>query len=1565
MKEMFRKRLKFILIIIFIVSMFGGTLNFGVSLKEVEAKVENNPTTLAANLDKTEDFVYLSDLDYMTESGMSQNGWSGHSIQKDKNQEGGELSLIVNGEKRPYVKGVSIHARGWATYDISELSTEYPRFIAKIGVDGGRGTAGSIKYTIYVSNDLSTWDTLLATPVLTGSSEAVNVDVNVEGYKYLRIYVDPNGANTSDHGTIANAKFVKEDYVEQEVSYAKIHKTEYYDEILRRYDAEYNLEHNYRLILEREFVNKIGYWTIQNKVEYSPEYIDTLDWLLASNERLGQIIEVGEVRSGMVFLDTIHKIYSEYKDELKTENGYVYQKMLIGLAAAYKTDNVASPLTFSTAPREYDVLERFRLMKLLFDTGKFQRPEEFKTYHVELMRFIMQDAISNEELIWLNEYSRTKADPFNKYSYISYRYNPSYNQKAYQDPANKTKYDTKYLLSQYGVPYGDGVVRYWMAFEYGGICWNISRIGQTINKIKGIPSVGIYQPDHEAYIIYSQRADGTGIWTQNYNIFGWGKSSTKWWGGNRYRLLLNWSDKYFSNQVMNSSNYGTSSGYLLLGQAALNRREEWTKSLYLNYLANSYTNDEDKLEIYNKALDSLDINLDSYDYIINLYKRTNRSSAEWHELADKIIDAYTYYPNAMYDILKVIKPYLTGIDRVDIDLKEQVALKAATKATDADILQSGPTREIANAILGRARQELASFSFDGANAGKIMINSAYEAYDFNLSYSIDGGKTFSSKTTSHAIALTPEELSKITAENDIIIAMDGTPQRYTIDIVNGTIANNLYGNDLENRVIGVNTSYEWRNSDNEPWTSYKVASPNNTGDKTLHVRVGATGNKLPSEELTFTFTADNQPETRKYVSVSHYSIHAYSTQSQDKTRPYYAPNAIDGNGNTFWHTDYGQNVLLQKDNPFITIKLDKPRFISAVEFKQVLDPKRPSDPDPIKNARIYVSEDGENWTLGGQIENCPKDKELRVIDFDESIYGEYVKIEMDTYNMFASIALVNIFQDLTQNPRPTAGIGYSTTEPTNKNVVARLINPSTEIEITSIVDKNGKILDNSGSDTYIFENNGEVTFHFRDKAHPESTGTSTAVVNWIDRTAPTATIKYNTTSPTNKTVYSTLEADEEVTVINNTKFSVDDDGNVLDAQGNILENYTVDDKGVVKNPEGVVVGNTSTLIHEFYTNGEFVYEFVDKAGNKGTATAKVDWIDFEAPEATLTYDRETLTNRDVTVTISFDEKAIVTNNNGSTTYTFKENGEFTFEYKDLAGNTGTITAKVTWIDKVAPTVKLDYSTKQSTKNPVTVTLTSDEDIIITNNSGKNTYTFKENGSFTFTYKDKLGNKGKITANVNWIEKTTKPTDKPTKPSTNTNNNTNSNSNVSTNTNTNGNTNSNTNTNPTEKKYKDYSLGNIKVSIPEEDILENVTLKKNNLALTTSLKKKFDSNSEYFELYLENSSKEKVNLDSSKVKTTIELDTSKEFLGFYEVTNGSELKALDYKKISTNKIEVETEDLGKYIISYKEKKQVSTNANVNVKENDKKSNILIWIAIGGVLIALGTAIVIGVKKSRKN
>ncbi|MEI6673235.1 MAG: hypothetical protein WCL02_08215 [bacterium] len=41
---------------------------------------------------------------------------------------------------------------------------------------------------------------------------------------------------------------------------------------------------------------------------------------------------------------------------------------------------------------------------------------------------------------------------------------------------------------------------------------------------------------------------------------------------------------------------------------------------------------------------------------------------------------------------------------------------------------------------------------------------------------------------------------------------------------------------------------------------------------------------------------------------------------------------------------------------------------------------------------------------------------------------------------------------------------------------------------------------------------------------------------------------------------------------------------------------------------------------------------------------------------------------------------------------FTGNGGFTFTFSDLAGNTGSTTATITWIDKTAPTATVTYST---------------------------------------------------------------------------------------------------------------------------------------------------------------------------------------------------------------------------------------------------------------------------------
>lgn len=1312
-------------------------------------------TKLAENMDITKDYLYLSDLEYLTTDGMSANGWSGHEIQIDKNQEGGTLSLIVDGETRTFVKGIGIHAKGWITYDISEYSNRLTRFIAKIGVDASRGTNGSIWFQIYVSNDGTAWESLLKTDTMTGKTEAVDVDVDVTGYKYLKIYVDPAGSNAADHGTIGNAKLVTEDYVENDVFYDKLKKLDYYDNILKEHDAEYNYENNYRLIMDREIVNKLGYWNIQNLIEKDDSYKELFDWILSDDRIVEEVIEVGEIARPALFLEVMNNLLHTYRQDLSTQNGVVFEKMMIGLAAAYSTDKIASPLIYGHNSANYNYIDRYARVKELFLLGYFKNTEWFKEYHVEFMRSIMQDALRDDETMWFSNYIRVyKNWATGPYSYMGY-VKGNFVLPAYFEEANKETFDKKFHLSEFNVPYGDSpTARYWMVFQHGGICWNLARTGQSVHKTIGIPSTGVFQPSHEAFLIYTKDSQGRGFWYLGNNNYGWGKSSTSWYGGMTYRLLFNWGKKSFVNHASMAGVGGTNAGYQYLAQANLNRYDEFKKSIYLNLAANSYTENEDKIDAYKKALESIELNLDSYDYLIRTYANTpSITKQDWKDLAEEIIEAYTYYPQAMYDLLKIIKPYLEGYDAIDISIKEREALEKASKVKNAEFWQDLAAREIANVHLGKTQPNIASFSYDGENAGKIVIDPYYENYDFQWYYSIDGGATKSSGIDEKSFKLSDEEIAKITSEEDIqiyIYGMPGNDPSYTIDIQEGIIPETLYANDLENRVVGVDLTYDWRNSESDPWTSYKTASPDNTGDKTLYVRVGATGNRLPSESRTFTFTEDNQPNTRKYVPVSHLTIQEYSTQSVDTKRPYYAPNAIDGSIYTLWHTDFSKNVLNQEVKPFITIKLDKPRYISALEFRQTK--YKTNDPDDIKNARVYVSEDNENWTLAGSIENCTQYDELKVIDFDESVYGEYVKIELDTYNMFASLSLVNIFQDLSKNPRPTAGIGYSTKNPTNGNVVARLVNVSaTNYEIIS-----------DGGDTHTFTENGEFTFKFIDK-DTKLEGTAVAKVDWIDKEAPTATIEYSTKNPTNENVIATLKANEDVIVTNNGEYSIDDDGNVLDQDGNVILGYTADENGDITDENGNFIMNINSFTHEFIDNGEFTFTFEDRAGNKGTATAKVDWIDRVAPKATITYDINDVTNKDVTATIAFDkENVTVTNNSKKTNYVFKKNGEFTFVFKDAAGNMGSITANVNWIDKVAPTAELKYE-KQGDKVIVTVVNPSKE---ITFKVGNGVYEYTANGNYEIVFYDSLGNVGKLIAKINAFEEENKGDEnKPKNPDT--------------------------------------------------------------------------------------------------------------------------------------------------------------------------------------------------------
>ena len=98
----------------------------------------------------------------------------------------------------------------------------------------------------------------------------------------------------------------------------------------------------------------------------------------------------------------------------------------------------------------------------------------------------------------------------------------------------------------------------------------------------------------------------------------------------------------------------------------------------------------------------------------------------------------------------------------------------------------------------------------------------------------------------------------------------------------------------------------------------------------------------------------------------------------------------------------------------------------------------------ILDGTIYGSMDGKNWEELKNLKNLTYTnqantnedaiKNTKSFEIEQPKEVQYVKIVADRAsngNWFTARAF-NFFQDITKNPHPTAGIAYSTTEPTNE-----------------------------------------------------------------------------------------------------------------------------------------------------------------------------------------------------------------------------------------------------------------------------------------------------------------------------------------------------------------------------------------------------------------------------------------------------------------------------------------------------------------------------------------------------
>ena len=985
----------------------------------------------------SKNYTYLSDISYDKDKSFAA---SGHSIHIDENDSNQMLTLKVNGKSQSYIKGLCAWATSEIVYDLKDYDYDY--FTADLGVDISEQSNyfnTGVRFYIYTSDDGESWTEKYKSDTLYGWSEADAVKIDIKNAKYLKLTADDNSANWwaawYDEAVYANAKLIKEDYKEDTSDIAVIKTVDTYDKELKQNNLQ-EITGDYELtLLQREFVKNVGYETLQALAKYSDEYKDTISWLMNDKETLRLYLAGGKPEGSYLnSVKVLTRLYTTYKEDLfndKTTNygtkySDLYRKMILSLSLTASGKNYF----FFDGTQVSDPVTRYQIYKdLHMHKGQDQeliQNQVFESLTVEEMRFVMNTIIDDEEIVWLNNYVRNdKNGATSPYSYIKYTGGYDYTKDQYYSEENYDKWDEKYHLSQYNIPYPKGHPKLWIMFEEGAVCGGLSKTGSCIwGTYKGLPNTCISQPAHCAFIYYTQDSNGNGIWNLGNNVSGWGKS-----GKTEHlntRMMNDWgSGSYVSGYCAN---------YILLAQAAQNEYDSYEKAEEILMLADIYKDDNEKLEsIYRKALKTEKLNFDAWLGLVNLYEKDDqKTEEEYYALAKEIAETYTYYPHPMYDLLNLIKPHLTSTTySTSFALLQSNTLKTAAKATDKESIQASAVREVANQLLGNVDTEIASFSFDGDHAGEIILSSRYDDTDVAWDYSLDGGTTWKEETEKHSVKLTEKEIASITSKNDIkvhIIGADYSDDNvYTIDIQDSKgLPTGLYVNDLENQLIGNTTGLEWKYTEEDTWASYTEEQPDLSGDKTLIVRAAATGiYQADTKTTTYQFTKDGTDAVQKYISIKHLSIEKASSEQSNKGD--YAQNAIDGNINTLWHTVYDGS----DQEKSITIKLDEPVYLSAFEYV----PRQIGVNGRTRDGILYVSSNGEDWTEAASITEWANNTQWKKITLQESVKIQYVKF-VTTKNWgngnYASAAMINLYEDETkkeqEKPTTTATTEVTTTE---------------------------------------------------------------------------------------------------------------------------------------------------------------------------------------------------------------------------------------------------------------------------------------------------------------------------------------------------------------------------------------------------------------------------------------------------------------------------------------------------------------------------------------------------------
>ena len=1451
-------------------------------------------TSSFATEDASTEFVYLSDIQYYS----ARAGWGRVYL---NSTDGGttKFSVRVQGANYSFDKGIWAHASSEVVYDLTNYK-KYDWFTAYMGVNTSSGNNGNgVKFYVYTSTDGKEWTlkTEENPQAIKSSNDAIFVKIDIKDAKFLKLIANDNGSNGNDHAVYVDAKLTVKTYKEPgEDLVPSI--TELNNKIKGEFanaDLEKNPEYELTL-LKRELIDRVGDYALRRFLSASKENEEAFRWLTSDVENIRLYILGGTPDGGNYFnsLTQLSRLYNEYSDDFRNnttiENdwcpngmtkGDLYKKMAISLSLTH-SQNLGLWMQAGATQNKSDALRRYAIYKYMYENGKLNATslgenwdiaKWFEALHVEEMRFVMNNLIDDEEILWLNTYVQDRLNQYKQYKwitphpYIAYVW-PNYGNAVYYAEENKSYFnelfsvnktsdnageelvsngentgkvglfDTEFTIpggktnKTYTIKVTRGTNQYklykvWMNFRNkfgtGCVCGGISKSGSNIRATHGIPATVIGQPGHAALLHYAKDTEGKGYWNIDNDVSGWTLSEKG------ERMLLGWGNASYSR--------GYSVVYMALAQEAINDFENLVKCEEQVMLAKAYSGDLVKQEkIYRKALEIQPINIDAWVGLINVYNLSkDKTENDYYDLAEELAENLKYFPLPMQHLTNLIKPKLTSAENIfRFTLLQTRILTEGSKTPNNTednyyVYQPSLTRLEANYLLGQLDKSLATFSFDGDDAEKIVLSSRFDGNGLRWDYCIDGTPTDERDSNNklihwkevsftneeeHKLQLTPDEIKSITAENDIYVHIVGVNydenNLYKIDITEQNPPNTLYANDWENKVIGATEAVEWRYTENDKWTSYKVDSPDLTGNKTVQVRLSATGTKLasPASEL-YTFTEDNWEEARKYIPIEHLSIHSYSTQSTDNNRPYFAPNAIDGNITTMWHTDFSQNVLQQSTKPFIAIELDEPRNISALEFVQ--GKWREADPVYIKNAIIYVSNDGETWIEAGRAENYEQDLEFKSVEFSESVYGKYIKFEMETYGMFSSVAMVNLFEDKTKvtlanfsfngdnagkivlvdefkganweysldggaNWKTGVGDSHALTEAElqqiniNDNIKVRLNGKESTIIIKEqeapnisayLNDLENRLIGITNIENLEWKIEGNSNWTSYSEKEPIVLGDKKLLIRKkaAGTLMPSDAVEFEFTADNqpNTAKYVPIKHLSIESFSNTTPNRGEPATNAIDALPTTMW-HTNRTTTTMKDPRWIVIELDETRYIskiEYVRKAEYAWGIL----KNGIISVSMDGENWEVAHTIENlYNPTTVAeltasenNKDIVFAESKQAKYIKIECTESCDYVNGNRNGVPMDYFFSAAMFN-IFEDITKVER--PTAEIEYSTTKLTNQDVTATLVNENmDITVTNNNGSKTYTFTENGEFTFEFINSKGIKGTATATVDWICKT--------------------------------------------------------------------------------------------------------------------------------------------------------------------------------------------------------------------